>query len=422
MSPLPDNPRRLAWRVLREWSPDGMYAEDMVDRAARRHSLSGPNRALVFAIVMAVLRHRSLLDLWIGHLRDGALDDDTRDWLRVGLAQLFVMRLAPHAAVNETVAAAGRARGLVNAVLRRALREESALATLRESAPPSVRHSLPEFLVQRWRERWGADAVEALGAWCNAPAPVYVRVNGLHARAEAAVAGLPGAVALEAHPGWYEVPEPPVALLQAGHCYAQDPSTGIAPHLLRPEPGHAVLDACAAPGGKTAILAEMTENRAILVATDQSARRLERLKDNLGRLSVSAEVMLHDWEHREAPGSLLTRFPGGFDRILLDVPCSNTGVLRRRVDVRWRLTPAYLEIVTRTQAAMLRRLLSLLRPGGRLVYSTCSIETEENAALVRAVMAERPGWRVLEDRLLLPHRDGTDGAYASLVERIPAAP
>ena len=412
-----DNPRVVAFRVLSSWTPGGVYAEDLVDRAAQRAGLSGPNRGLVFALVMAVLRHETLLDYWIGHLRDGKLDDGARVWLRIGLAQLFVMGMAPHAAVNETVEQAGRARGLVNAVLRRALREEAGLKAMREHAPASVRHSLPEFLAAKWEQRWGAEALETLGEWNNTPAPVFVRVNGLHAKAGAAVAALPGAEPVEGYPGWYLVPEPPVRELQAGNCYAQDPSTGIAPLLLRPQPGDVVLDACAAPGGKTAMLGEMMGNRGTLVATDNAAKRLERLKDNMTRMGVTVETMVHDWEHREAPASLRARFPEGFDRILLDVPCSNTGVLRRRVDVRWRLTPDYTVIVNRTQTAMLARLLGLLKPGGRLVYSTCSIEPDENALLVKGVLRGMPGYQKLEERLLLPHRDGTDGAYAALIER-----
>jgi 16S rRNA (cytosine967-C5)-methyltransferase len=165
------------------------------------------------------------------------------------------------------------------------------------------------------------------------------------------------------------------------------------------------------------MLGELMGNRGTLVATDNAAKRLERLKDNMTRMGVTVETMVHDWEHRDAPATMRARFPEGFDRILLDVPCSNTGVLRRRVDVRWRLTPDYTAIVNRTQTAMLARLLGLLKPGGRLVYSTCSIEPDENALLVKGVLRGMPGYQKLEERLLLPHRDGTDGAYAALIER-----
>jgi 16S rRNA (cytosine967-C5)-methyltransferase len=420
-APIP-NPRAIAWRILGNWSPDGTFAEDLIEKAAQRHGLSGPNRSLVFALVMAVLRHRSLLDAWIDALRgDGKTDPETRNWLRLGLAQLAIMGLPPHAAVHETVQLAGRAKGLVNAILRRATREPESLAAIKASAPPWIRHSLPEFLVRSWLARWSPPEVEALGSWCNLPAPVFVRANGLVPNATTTIASLPEAEALPAFPGWFRVPEPPLRELQNGTCYAQDPSTGMAPLLLRPHKDHAVLDACAAPGGKTAILAELMNNQGQLIATDNSASRLARLSENLQRLRAHAECLLHDWEHRDTPASLSSRFPEGFDRILLDTPCSNTGVIRRRADVRWRLTPEYFTIARRTQSAMLARLLQLLKPGGRLVYSTCSIEPEENTGLVREVLATSQGFRKLEEHSLLPHRDATDGAYAALIERIPPA-
>jgi 16S rRNA (cytosine967-C5)-methyltransferase len=420
MGTFAPNSRLCAWQVLRRWSPQGTFAEDMVERSAAQHQLSGPNRSLLNAIVLAVLRHRTLLDAWIHHLRDGAsLEDDAREWLRIGLVQLHIMGMPEHAAVNETVALAGRARGLVNAVLRRSLREKDALQHLRRSAPAHVRHSLPEFLVQDWTLRHGTEAVEALGEWCNTPAPVYVRVNGLAKRAAAAITALPGAESFEGPvSGWFRVPDPPRTELAAGLCYAQDPSTGIAPHMLRVKPGHTVLDACAAPGGKTAILAEHMANEGILIATDSSAKRLERLRDNMKRMGATiVENHVQDWEHNPEPASFRQRFPDGFDRILLDVPCSNTGVLRRRVDARWRLEPAFFPLIAVTQHALLMRMLGLLKPGGRLVYSTCSIEPCENIQLVRAVLKEAPGWQLLEDKLLLPHRDHVDGAYAALIER-----
>ncbi len=415
MSILP-NSRLTAWQILRRWSPQGTYAEDMVEREASRHNLSGPNRALLNAIVLAVLRHRTLLDLWIDHFRSsGSLEDDAREWLRTGLVQLHIMGMPEHAAVNETVALAGRARGLVNAVLRRSLRERDELQRLRRAAPPHVRHSMPEFLVREWSRRFTPDEVEALCEWGNAPAPICVRINPLAKRAPdfSRARRLDGPVE-----GWFEVDDLPRAELAAGQCYAQDPSTGIAPRMLRAKPGHTVLDACAAPGGKAGILAADMENAGTIIATDSSAKRLERLRDNMARMSVSiVEPHLQDWEKHPEPAWFRERFQDGFDRILLDVPCSNTGVLRRRVDARWRLQPDFFTIITRVQHHLLLRMLALLKPGGRLVYSTCSIEPVENIQLVRAVIKEAPGWQLLEDKLLLPHRDHTDGAYAALIER-----
>jgi 16S rRNA (cytosine967-C5)-methyltransferase len=129
------------------------------------------------------------------------------------------------------------------------------------------------------------------------------------------------------------------------------------------------------------------------------------------------ESHLQDWEKSSGPEWFRRRFPQGFDRILLDVPCSNTGVLRRRVDARWRLTPEFFPAISATQRALLQRMLALLKPGGRLVYSTCSIEPRENIEVVRDVVNNSAGGQLLEDKLLLPHRDHVDGAYAALIER-----
>ena len=419
--PADSNPRLLAWQILRAWKPEGVYADEMIDHTARRHALSPPNRAFLNAMVLAVLRNLTLLDAWIDHLRDGGkLDHDTRGWLRLGLAQCMLIGLPEHAAVHETVDLAGRGRGLVNAVLRRALRERAALEDLRAAAPPEIRFSLPEFLLARWSKRYHPPGMEKLAEWCQAPAPIIVRANELIPGSTAKLGAQAGHVALEEHPGFFRCADLPREALASGICYAQDPATAAAPLLLAPEPGMDVLDACAAPGGKAALLAQLMKNEGHLVATDAAPKRLERLRANFARLHVkNADTLVHDWEASAAPASWRQRFPQGFHRILLDTPCSNTGVIRRRVDVRWRLQPAFLEEITPRQEALLARLLPLLRPGGRLAYSTCSIEPEENEQVVRAVLARLPGFRQLQTRSLIPHLSGTDGAWVSLIERLP---
>lgn len=411
-SPCTASPRLLAWQVLGKWSPDGEFAEELISRAAERHALSRPNRALLQAIVLGVLRNVSLLDLWIDHMRGGgALDHATRRWLRIGLVQCLIIGLPDHAAVNETVALAGRSRNLVNALLRRALRSREELERLRRDAPPHIRYSLPEFLMQRWIARFGGEAAARLGGWCNQPAPVTVRVNRLMTDRLTE----PGCSPPEKYPGFLVCGDLPRRDLAAGRCYAQDPSTSLAPLLLAPEPDHDVLDACAAPGGKAAILAELAGNSGRLTVADRSPDRVARLRSNLQRMGVrTAAVVVHDWE---SGGPLPDNVPAEFDRILLDAPCSNTGVLRRRVDVRWRLNPGFLGSIVDRQRILLRSLLPRLKPGGRLVYSTCSIEDEENAGVVRSVLADMPGFRQLQAQGTLPHVDDVDGSWASLIER-----
>jgi 16S rRNA (cytosine967-C5)-methyltransferase len=207
----------------------------------------------------------------------------------------------------------------------------------------------------------------------------------------------------------------PRAELAAGMVYIQDPSTLIAPKLLAPEAGMRVLDACAAPGGKTAFMAQLMSNKGEIVACDISEGRLRRLSNNLKRLGVSnTHIELHDWT-----GESLPSFTGtGFDRILLDVPCSNTGVMRRRVDVRWRLEESDFEQQTATQTRLLQSALRALKPSGTLVYSTCSIDAVENGLLVRRVLENLPFFRLDAEESSFPPDSGIDGAYAARIIRV----
>jgi 16S rRNA (cytosine967-C5)-methyltransferase len=206
----------------------------------------------------------------------------------------------------------------------------------------------------------------------------------------------------------------PRAELAEGKVYIQDPSTLIAPRLLDPKAGMRVLDACAAPGGKTAFMAQLMENKGEIIACDVSEGRLRRLANNLRRLGVTNTfIELHDWSSETMP-----EFIGeGFDRILLDVPCSNTGVMRRRVDVRWRLEEASFAQQTAAQELLLRSGLRALKPDGALVYSTCSIDPEENGVLVRRVLDSLPDFHLDAEESSFPPDSGIDGAYAARIVR-----
>ena len=208
------------------------------------------------------------------------------------------------------------------------------------------------------------------------------------------------------------MPHLPFDWIDRGIAYVQDPATMLAPKLLDPKPGQRVLDACAAPGGKSALLAELMNNEGELIATDRSEKRCETLRENLQRLGVTiADVASANW------GSDSPELEP-FDAILLDVPCSNTGVLRRRVDVRWRLYEGFTDHLCKQQLAILESCAPLLKPGGNLVYSTCSIEPEENSDLVAGFLAAHPEYKLDSSAEALPHRDSTDGAYAARITRI----
>jgi 16S rRNA (cytosine967-C5)-methyltransferase len=186
--------------------------------------------------------------------------------------------------------------------------------------------------------------------------------------------------------------------------------------LLDPKPGERILDATAAPGGKTGYIAQLMENLGIIVACDRDRRRIDTLKENMARLGVGiAQILQHDWTGKRVPPEITSAAP--FDRILIDAPCSNTGVMRRRVDVKWRLRPSDFDQMQHLEIEVVRALVPFLKPNGLLVYSTCSLEPEENDNVVRRVLAEKSILRLETEKSSLPFRDGFDGAYAARLIR-----
>jgi 16S rRNA (cytosine967-C5)-methyltransferase len=218
----------------------------------------------------------------------------------------------------------------------------------------------------------------------------------------------------ELPPGFIRIQGPiPGELLAKGAIYIQDTATRHAVELLDPKPGEQVLDACAAPGGKAFLIAAALGGGSTLTCTDSNEKRLPRLRDNLQRLHCKdAAIEVHDWA-TPAP----EKWHGAFDAILLDVPCSNTGVFRRRVDVRWRLRPIDIKELRDLQRKIIENALPCLKPGGRLVYSTCSVEEDENQDLVAAVLEAHPELVLDGTRQALPQREGTDGAFAALLRK-----
>ena len=406
--PKPRPLRKLALDVLHEWHRGEDFAAVLIDEASVDCGLASRDTAMLQMLIYGVLRHLSLLDYWSDLLTDKKqLDRETQNAVRLGLAQLLVLDMTPHAAVNETVEYAGRAGALVNAVLRRALREKEQLLAARDAAPLAIRCSHPEWLVQRWIKQLGEAGASALCEWNQLPAPLYVRINQLRPKPA------PFEFVEDAGNGFFRVEHLPGPAIESGACYVQDPSTAIAPSLLAPTPSHAVLDACAAPGGKSALLAQLMRNDGRIIATDSSGKRVKRLAANLERLGVqNVTTMQHDWIAR--PNGPIENKK--FDRILLDVPCSNTGVMRRRVDVRWRLKESEFATLAELQLQLLNNCSKFLKPGGILVYSTCSIDSEENEQVVQKALDANPRLKLTQTKQVLPHRDGMDGAFAARLE------
>jgi 16S rRNA (cytosine967-C5)-methyltransferase len=416
---MKESGRWLALETLERWRSGTEFADKIVAQTFARSSLGSSDRAFALELFYGVLRNLTLLDFWIARLRSEPVDPEARDVLRIGLYQVLLIETAAHAAVFETVELArSGARSLINAILRRALRERDALTNAAGDQPLPIRFSIPEFLIEKWSGQFETADVLKLCQWNNRPARVYARINELKTTVAEFLRHHPGSVLLPGSAHFVEWRHPGAAL-EDGDCYIQDPSTAIGCELLRPAPGETVLDACAAPGGKAAYLAQMMKNDGVLVAADRDAARLNRLHENLVRLGVSnTRVLRSDWADEDSPRAAELQNQS-FDKILVDAPCSNTGVLRRRVDLRWRLRPDDFSRMPRQQLAILRTVAPLLKPGGSLVYSTCSLERDENDQVVEAFLREYPGFYLTNQKKSLPFRDAIDGAFAARLEFSP---
>lgn len=410
--------RRIALEALRAWRKEKRFADLILSQFLTKADLGDSDRAFVLELVYGVLRNLTLLDFWISCLRSSRIDIEVRDVLRLGLYQLFMLKTAPHAGVHETVALGKRNhRSMVNGMLRTALRRQDELLAGAAAQPLFVRTSHPKFLVERWQKHFGLKEADELCQWNNLPAPIFGRINGLKIDHGKFLRLYPNSQSMVHHHDFVEFSALPLSAIAAGHCYIQDPSTAMAGRMLDPQPGENVLDACAAPGGKTAFIAELMKNQGRVVACDRDLQRLQILEENMARLGVRiVHVFAHDWTRGRVPAEIAEMAP--FDRILLDVPCSNTGVLRRRVDARWRLQPADFLRMQQRQLAILRAVIPLLKQRGILVYSTCSLEPEENHDVVQHVLELPSPLRLVEEKASLPFRDGFDGAFTAKLIRV----
>jgi 16S rRNA (cytosine967-C5)-methyltransferase len=409
----PRSARDVALVALREWRLGRAFADVIIRDLFERSGLHIHDRAFALELFYGILRNRTLLNFWMDSLRDGRLDDATRDILSIGLYQLFMLRTSEHAALYETVQLAPkRRRGLINGILRAALRQRAELKTRANAQPLAVRLSHPEFLIERWMKNFGRSAAIELCEWNNQPPRTYARIHRLKIDPDAFFRSFSKFTPLPDTPDFFDIKSVPNDLIERGLFYIQDPSTMMACQLLDPQPGETILDACAAPGGKTAILAQQMQDRGTLIACDRDSARIRRLSENVQRLGVSIVRPLQCNGMSAKAVASVAEF-GRFDRILLDAPCSNTGVMRRRVDVRWRLTPADFGHMQQQQLAMATAMVPLLKPGGILVYSTCSLEPEENEDIVALLQKNFPDLQLLEQKSVLPFRDHFDGAFAA---------
>lgn len=447
-APPPDDARRLAWHVLNAVDA-GAFSDAALGERLRAARLAPRDRALATQLVYGTLAWQGLLDRAIAERgRDPArLDAPVRTLLRLAIFQLTRLDRVPEfAAVDTAVELAkevkrGAAAGLVNALLRRFLRDGKEI-TVPERAADLVAHlavaySHPPWLVRQWIDELGAADTEALLEANNAPAPTVVRVNrrrtdpdtALRALAAEGIAVRPGAFAAEAL-----VIEPggdPSALpgFRDGWWTPQGEASQLVVSLLDPPAGGCVVDACAAPGGKTTAAAERSGDQGLVVALDRHLSGIQHLRREaarLGLLTVRAA---------QADATALPLGAGWMaDAVLVDAPCSGLGTLRQHPEIRWRRRAADLPALAALQARLLAAAAPHVRPGGALVYATCTITAVENAAVLDAFLASHPEFILDDPRPHLPaaagplidsrgflrtfpHRHGLDGFFAARLGR-----
>lgn len=439
--------REVAVHVLERVARDGAFADLALEAALARRPVDARDAALATELVYGTLRWQRYLD-WVlaPHSRRALPSLDTRvlALLRLTAYQIvFLERVPSFAAVDDAVALAGARPGVggfVNAVLRSFARRG---AREREPAPPAdasealaIRCSFPTWLAARWVERFGADDGRALMLALNERPPLTIRTNTLRFSRDALAERLAAEVGRPPRPTPH-APEglvvdhgsgPPASwrAFAEGALTVQDEASMLVTRLADPRPGDTVADVCAAPGTKTTHLAELMENRGRILALDRNARRLAGVSEAAARLGIGIVEMRH------GPVEVLgPELAAACEVVLADAPCSNLGVLRRHPEVKWRRQPADLAQSAASQRAIIGAAAGMVRPGGRLVYATCSLEPEENEAVVEDLLALRSdfaidtpaGFPVAADAAgfvrCLPHRHGTDGFTAVRLRRRP---
>ncbi len=394
------NSRRTAAFAIVRWLATHEFPADMLPQG-------GPDRAFVQDLVYTVVRRLRPLRSVLGELMAKWPKGELEALLYVGAAQILYMPDVPDfAAVNETVAAAkasGREKRLdrvVNGVLRNLLRRREEFEAKLAAAPLAERESFPNALVKRWIERYGAEKAEALAKWHNTPAETWLAYPPSEDGAPGRFVRLERGRRVNDVEGYAE-----------GAFIVQDPATAGAVELLDVKPGLTVLDFCAAPGGKSVQIAWRLKGQGRLVAQEVNPRRLARLRENISRMRLDQVQVVGKAPAGE--GGVMAQF----DRVLADVPCSNTGVLRRRPDARWRWDADHLKQLVSLQAEILSSAAAHVAPGGLLVYSTCSNEPEENEAQIAAFLAAHPEFSEVARRESLPFETGHDGAFACAMRR-----
>ena len=416
-----DHVRELAMQVLQKVHTEGAYANVALAETLREMRLPERDRRFLTELVYGVTKAGETLDYMIGrYVADiRKAQPAIRELLRLGFYQIFFMdRVPPSAACNTAVELAkkyGRrgADSFVNGVLRAALREpeRAELPNGRDARALALRTWHPKWMVERWMRAYGYERTEALCRCNNTSAPLSVRVNTLRtdrptlmeqfaaAGAEVRASALvPEGILLRAHGALDEL-----VPLRMGLSQVQDESSMLVAHVLAPEPGMTVIDACAAPGGKTTHIAQRMENRGRILAFDIYEEKIRRIERNAQRLGISIiEGVVRDAR------TIGAAYAGQADRVLVDAPCSGLGVLRRKPDARWKKSAGDRKTLPPLQRAILASAAEAVKKGGILVYSTCTMEECENTDVVHTFLETHTDFALEETGSFLPEEKSTE--------------
>jgi 16S rRNA (cytosine967-C5)-methyltransferase len=435
--------RELALKTLSKAGTDGAYYDQVLKKYLKESDLSLPDKALAHELTAGVLRYRMWLD-WVldQSLKQGmkSLTPWEQNILRLGLYQIAKLdRIPPFAAVNESVNLAKRygrknTIGLTNAVLRDIIRHRRHLKPISSgdrAKDLSIEYSHPLWLVKRWLKELGEEGALSLLQSNNRQARVVIRPNILKTGAlelleKLDLSGIktsvnkfiPTALELENPAGLADDP-----LFSRGYFYFQDPSSQAVSLLARATPGQDVLDLCAAPGGKASAVLEQMGDMGNLLAVDLSDQKLSLIKENFTRLGLKSYSLIC----ADAVNFAISK---RFDLVLIDAPCSGLGALRRRLDIRWRIKEPDITRLAQMQFQILNNAAGLVKPGGALVYSTCTVTPEENQGVVMKFLAQNPEFTIddagrylprelVQDGFFVswPHLHGMDGAFAARLIR-----
>ncbi|HEX8122011.1 MAG TPA: 16S rRNA (cytosine(967)-C(5))-methyltransferase RsmB [Solirubrobacteraceae bacterium] len=398
--------RRTAFKVVRRVAEHGAFADQALHAEAR--GLEPRERALARQLAFSAIQRRRTLDHVIAELTGGRkkLDPPVRAALHLGLVQvLFLDGIPDHAAVSESVELVRRSRGsgLVNAVLRRATREGRAVLDAIDDE--AVLHSIPDWLATLWRDAYGTETASALMARANDPLELALRANRLKTTPEEVAAAVGGRVAegdavvvdgpldAHAHPLWH-----------AGAYMPQSRSSQRVAPVLGARPGERVLDLCSAPGGKATHLAALMRGEGEIVSVERDRDRAEAMRTTVGRMGATiVRVEVGDAAGWEGPP---------FDRVLVDPPCSGLGTLQAKPDLRWRMSPERIEGLVAEQRRILSAATAAVRPGGVVVWSTCTLNPAENEGL----LAGLEGFEATERLTLFPHETRSAGFQVTRLE------